>query len=187
MSKKEDEKDLEMENDTRNDGELLSVQFIFMMFFQSIIILSKFKQNIRIYASLFKSFSTKCRGFSKKDLITLDISFNHYRVVAEELANQEEHEVLGILHDVQGFLKRPEGLPNYISKTDLFLELVKIWKNPSVSPEKKAEAIDTSAHLLKVISGKKSRKKNSHSTIDVSNCLDIVLPPAICQLTSKVS
>ena len=126
-------------------------------------------QNIRKYTSLFKSFSTKCRGFSKKDLITLDISFNHYRVVAEELANQEEHEVLGILHDVQGFLKRPEGLPNYISKTDLFLELVKIWKNPSVSPEKKAEAIDTSAHLLKVISGKKSRKKNSHSTIDVSN------------------
>ena len=133
------------------------------------LVLSKFKQNIRIYTSLFKSFSTKCRGFSKKDLITLDISFNHYRVVAEELANQEEHEVLGILHDVQGFLKRPEGLPNYISKTDLFLELVKIWKNPSVSPEKKAEAIDTSAHLLKVISGKKSRKKNSHSTIDVSN------------------
>ena len=118
MSKKEDEKDLEMENDTRNDGELLSVQFIFMMFFQSIIILSKFKQNIRIYTSLFKRFSTKCRGFSKKDLITLDISFNHYRVVAEELANQEEHEVLGILHDVQGFLKRREGLPNYISKTD---------------------------------------------------------------------
>ena len=80
---------------------------------------------------------------------------------------------LEFFHDVQGFLKRPEVLPNYISKTDLFLE--------------KAEAIDTSAHLLKVISGKKSRKKNSHSTIDVSNCLDIVLPPAICQLTSKVS
>ena len=33
MSKKEDEKDLDMENDTWNDGELLSVQFIFMMFF----------------------------------------------------------------------------------------------------------------------------------------------------------
>ena len=33
MSKNEDEKDLDMENDTWNDGELLSVQFIFMMFF----------------------------------------------------------------------------------------------------------------------------------------------------------
>ena len=136
--------------------------------------------------SLFKRFFHEMQGFSKKDLLILNF-FYHFRIVAEELANQEEHEVLGILHDVQGFLKRPEGLPNYISKTDLFLELVKIWKNPSVSPEKKAEAIDTSAQLLKAISGQKSRKKNSHSTIDVSNCLDIVLPPAICQLTSKVS
>ena len=34
MSKNEDEKDLDMENDdTWNDGELLSVEFIFMMFF----------------------------------------------------------------------------------------------------------------------------------------------------------
>ena len=109
-----------------------------------------------------------------------------YRIVAQELANEEEQEVLGILHDVQGFLKRPEGLPTYISKSELFIELVKIWKNPSVCPEKKVEAIDTSGLLLKIISGKKNRKKNSHSNSDVANCLDIVLPTAICQLTSKV-
>ena len=108
-----------------------------------------------------------------------------FRTVALELAHQDEEEVLGILHDVQGFLKRPEGLPSYISKSDLFTELVKIWKNPSVDPEKKAEAIDTSGLLLKAISGKRIRKKNSHSSADLSKCLDIVLPPAICQLTSK--
>jgi hypothetical protein len=106
-------------------------------------------------------------------------------MVANELLTQEEEEVVGVINDVQGFLRRPDGVPSYISKDRIFSELGRVVKNPSVSVAKKAEAISVSSKLLKSIAGRKNRRKNSHASSEVSACLDIILPVAICQLPSK--
>lgn len=103
-----------------------------------------------------------------------------------ELANQEEEELLGVLRDVKGFLKRPEGIPSYVSKEQLFTELTGIMKSHSpLAKEKKVEAVDISGLLLKVLSGRSSRRKNSHASTDLAGCLDILLPAVICLLPSK--
>ena len=102
-----------------------------------------------------------------------------------EMANEHHDEILGVIEDVKGFLKRPDGIPAYISKEHLFIELTRILKHSSVGPDKKAEALDTSAALLASISSKKNRKRTSKASGDVSAGLDIVLPPAITQLSSK--
>ena len=103
-----------------------------------------------------------------------------------ELANQEEEELLSVLNDVQGFLRRQE-LPNYVSKEQLFNELTRIMKKGSVSPDKKVEAIDTSNELLKLIARRKHIRRNSHALTEISTSLDTVLPSVICLLTSKES
>ena len=104
--------------------------------------------------------------------------------MALELANQEEEELLGVLNDVQGFLKRQE-LPNYVSKEQLFNELTRIMKKQSVSPDKKAEAIYTSGELLKFMSKKRNLRRNSHALTDISSSLDVLLPAVIFLLPSK--
>ena len=108
--------------------------------------------------------------------------------MALELANQEEAELLSVISDVKGFLKRPEGIPAYVSKEELFGELSKIVKSHnSVSTEKKVEAIEVSGQLLKAISSRKYRRRNSHVSTDVTSCLDIVIPTVILQLGSRNS
>ena len=66
------------------------------------------------------------------------------RTVALEMANEEEEELLGVIKDVKGFLKRSDGIPSYVSKEQLFSALTRIMKKPSVQLEKKVEAVDLS-------------------------------------------
>ena len=73
-----------------------------------------------------------------------------------ELAHQEEEELLGVIKDVKGFLQRPDGLPTYVSKEQLFSELVRITKTPSVSSDKKSEALDICGLLVKAIASRKN-------------------------------
>ena len=116
------------------------------------------------------------------------VTLFNYRTVALELANQEEAELLSVISDVKGFLKRPEGIPAYVSKEELFGELSKIVKSHNaVSTEKKVEAIEVSGQLLKAISSRKYRRRNSHVSTDVTSCLDIVIPTVILQLGSRSS
>ena len=69
--------------------------------------------------------------------------------MALELANQETEELLSVISDVRGSLQRPEGIPAYVSKEQLFSELTKIIKShQAVSNERKIEAIEVSAQLL---------------------------------------
>ena len=107
--------------------------------------------------------------------------------MALELANQEEEELLSVISDVRGFLQRPEGIPAYVSKEQLFGELTKIMKSHDVSNERKIEAIEVSAQLLKCISDRKNRRKNSHVNSDLSSCLDILIPVIILSLASRNS
>ena len=104
-----------------------------------------------------------------------------------ELANQEEEELLSVISDVRGFLQRPEGIPAYVSKEQLFGELTKIMKSHDVSNDRKIEAIEVSAQLLKCISDRKNRRKNSHVNSDLSSCLDILIPVIILSLASRNS
>ena len=95
-----------------------------------------------------------------------------------EMANEEEEELLCVIKDVKGFLKRSDGIPSYVSKDQLFSALTRIMKKPSVHPDKKVEAVDLSGMLLKSISGRNYRRRNSHATTDISsrgasiNCVD---------------
>ena len=107
--------------------------------------------------------------------------------MALELANQEEEELLSVISDVRGFLQRPEGIPAYVSKEQLFGELTKIMKSHDVSNDRKIEAIEVSAQLLKCISDRKNRRKNSHVNSDLSSCLDILIPVIILSLASRNS
>ena len=107
--------------------------------------------------------------------------------MALELANQEEEELLSVISDVRGFLQRPEGIPAYVSKEQLFGELTKIMKSHDVSNDRKIEAIEVSAQLLKWISDRKNRRKNSHVNSDLSSCLDILIPVIILSLASRNS
>ena len=107
--------------------------------------------------------------------------------MALELANQEEEELLSVISDVRGFLQRPEGIPTYVSKEQLFGELTKIMKSHDVSNDRKIEAIEVSAQLLKCISDRKNRRKNSHVNSDLSSCLDILIPVIILSLASRNS
>ena len=58
------------------------------------------------------------------------------------MANDEEEELLCVIKDVKGFLKRSDGIPSYVSKDQLFSALTRIMKKPSVHPDKKVEAVD---------------------------------------------
>ncbi len=107
------------------------------------------------------------------------------RTVALELANQEEEELLGVIRDVKGFLKNPNGIPKYVSKEQLFSELTQIMKSPGIQVEKRVESIDISGLLLKAISSRKNRQRNSHASADISASLNILLPAVICLLPSK--
>ena len=108
--------------------------------------------------------------------------------MALELANQETEELLSVISDVRGFLQRPEGIPAYVSKEQLFGELTKIIKShQAVSNERKIEAIEVSAQLLKCISDRKNRRKNSHVNSDLTSCLDILIPVIILSLASRNS
>ena len=107
--------------------------------------------------------------------------------MALELANQEEEELLSVISDVRGFLQRPEGIPAYVSKEQLFGELTKIMKSHDVSNDRKIEAIEVSAQLLKCISDRKNRRKNSHVNSDLSSCLDVLIPVIILSLASRNS
>ena len=107
--------------------------------------------------------------------------------MALELANQEEEELLSVISDVRGFLQRPEGIPAYVSKEQLFGELTKIMKSHDVSNDRKIEAIEVSAQLLKCISDRKNRRKNSHVNSDLGSCLDILIPVIILSLASRNS
>ncbi len=47
--------------------------------------------------------------------------------MARQLESSEEAEVLGVMEDVRGFLKRKDGqLPKYVQRKDLVQELVKV-------------------------------------------------------------
>ena len=122
--------------------------------------------------------------FKHRDLMTF---FYYFRTVALELANQEEEELLSVISDVRGFLQRPEGIPAYVSKEQLFGELTKIMKSHDVSNDRKIEAIEVSAQLLKCISDRKNRRKNSHVNSDLSSCLDVLIPVIILSLASRNS
>ena len=107
-----------------------------------------------------------------------------FRTVALELANQEEEELLSVIKDIKGFLKRPDGIPSYVAKEQLFTELTHILKTGSVKPEKKAEAIDISWLLLKLISRRNRKRSQQNSFKVVSSSLDVLLPAVICQWAS---
>ena len=107
--------------------------------------------------------------------------------MALELANQEEEELFAVMKDVKGFLKRPDGIPAYVSKDQLFTELTKIVKNHNVDVDKKVEAIELSGQLLKLISSRQNRRRNSHVSADLSSVLDVLTPVMILQLASKES
>ena len=66
------------------------------------------------------------------------------------MANEEEEELLGVIKDVKGFLKRSDGIPSYVSKEQLFSALTRIMKKPSVQLEKKVEAVDLSGKFRSI-------------------------------------
>ena len=108
-----------------------------------------------------------------------------YRTVAAELANQEEEELFAVISDVKGFLHRPDGIPAYVSKEQLFTELTKIVRHHHVAADKKVEAIELSGKLLKNISSRQNRRKNSHVSSELTTVLDVLIPVVILHLASK--
>ena len=101
------------------------------------------------------------------------------------MAEEDEEEYFGVVKDVQAFLSRPEGLPPYISKEDICNELARVSKVQKLPAYKRAEAIETSALLLKSVSDRRRLKKNSRAKGEAQTCIKILVPAAIAQLTAK--
>ncbi len=104
-----------------------------------------------------------------------------------ELAEEDEEEQFGVVKDVQGFLSRPDGLPPYISKEEICHELARVCKVARLPPEKRAEAVETSALLIKSVCDRRKLRKNSNAKKEAQICLRILVPAAISQLASKVN
>jgi len=84
----------------------------------------------------------------------------------------EMRELRDIMEDVRGYLRKRDGLPKYVQRTDLVRELNKAAGDHRMRPEERAEAIDLTWSLIDTA---KSRKEAQH-------CLELALPSVTAHL-----